>query len=142
MFIVVIGIIAGVLELAFLVYCAVHENVKDIVIGIARRRGLQPRHVADSIRLDHPQTPFFIEVRESSSGIVVRLGCEDIKDYIREVVDMEDDPRGVIEELLDDMVSVAYEIAERLRRNGFKAILDTRSASMDVLSELEDALEE
>ncbi len=120
----------------------VHENVKDIVVGIARRRGLQPRYVADSIRLNHPQAPFFIEIRESSTGIIVRLGYEDIKDYIREVVDVEDDPRGVIEELLDDMASVAYEIAERLKRSGFRAVLDTRSASMDVLSELEDALEE
>jgi len=115
---------------------------RDIVEAFAKQRGLKPEQVGDALRLWHSEAPLFIEVRSGSQGLIVRLGYEGLRDYVREVVDTSENPREEIEDLVDEMSTLAYTLAEELRRSGYKVSLETRSAAMDVLGELEEAEEE
>jgi hypothetical protein len=118
------------------------EKTKQVVEEFARARGLRLEEVGDALRLWHSEAPVYIEVREGSRGVTVRLGYEGLRDYVREVVDTSDNPREEIEDLVDEMSSIAYMLYEELRRRGVEARLDTRSAAMDILGELEEAEEE
>ncbi len=117
----------------------------EVVEEFARRRGLRFERAGDAARLWHREAPFFIEVRETSRGLLVRLGYEGLKDYIREALDTAvegEDVRGEIEDLVDEMSGLAYELYEELVRRGYRASLETRTAAMDILGELEEAEEE
>ena len=72
----------------------------------------------------------------------MKVGYEGLRDYIRDVVDTEDDPRSFIEDLLDEISMVAHEIYDSLRGAGVNVKLDARTAVMDALEELEEAEEE
>ena len=115
---------------------------EELLRAVAEKRGLILEASGPGFRLRHPEAPLFIEVRRTSRGILVRLGYESLRDYIRDVVDTETDPRGVVEELVDELAMTAYELAEQLRGKGHRVVLDTRTAAMDVLGELEEAEEE
>ncbi len=118
-------------------------RLAEIVSSVAGRRGLRVEQRGDGVLvLRSGDLPLYIEVRESSRGVLVRLGHESLRDYVREVLDSEENPREVIEEAVDEMSMVAFEVAEALRKAGLKVELDTRSAAMDVLDELEEAEEE
>jgi len=118
-----------------------NQVVKEIE-ELARRTGYRLEKRGEKIVLRHPSAPLFIEVFESSTGIAVRIGHENLRDYVREIVDTEDNPREYIEDLLDEVSSIAVRLAEALRRKGLRVASDTRAAVMDVLEELEEAEEE
>ena len=120
----------------------VAERVAEVLAPLARRRGLELVKRSDGSLVLRGEAPLYIEVRETGRGVLVRLGHESLRDYIREVVDTEENPREVLEELVDEMSMTAFEVAEELRRAGLRVELDTRSAAMDVLEELEEAEEE
>ncbi len=117
-------------------------DVRRIVEGFARRRGIKLVEKGGALVLYPAEAPVYIEVRGTSRGVLVRLGHESIRDYVREVLDTEENPRQVIEDLVDDTSALAFELYEELRRHGIEARLDTRTAAMDILGELEEAEEE
>jgi len=118
------------------------QQVVNIVENIARRRGYKFEQQTGKLLLRHESAPFYVEVSETSRGLRVRIGYESLKDYVREIVDSEADPRDYIEDLLDSLSSLAHEVYEELKRRGYNAFLEAREAIMDVLEELEEALEE
>ena len=121
------------------------QGFRGAVEGFARRRGLSLEEAGEALRLRSSDAPLFVEVRETGRGVLVRLGYEDLRDYVREVLDNAESveaAREEIEGLLDELSGLAYELAEELRRRGYRVELDTRTAAMDVLGELEEAEEE
>ena len=108
----------------------------------AKRRALRLEKGGDAIRLWHREAPLYIEVRETSRGVLVRLGYEGLRDYVREVLDTSENPREDIEDLVDEMSTLAFNLYEELVKRGIRAELDTRTAAMDILGELEEAEEE
>ncbi len=123
--------------------CAlINEDIVKEIERIAKQSGYRVERRGEKIVVLHPSAPLYIEVFESSKGIAVRIGHENLRDYVREVLDTEDNPREYIEDLLDDVSSIAVRITEALRRKGISVSSDTRTAVMDVLEELEEAEEE
>ena len=123
--------------------CAlINEDIVKEVERIAKQSGYRVEKRGEKIIVLHPSAPLYIEIFESSRGITVRIGHENLRDYVREVLDTEDNPREYIEDLLDDVSSIAVRITEALRRKGISVNSDTRTAVMDVLEELEEAEEE
>jgi len=123
--------------------CAlINEDIVKEIERIAKQSGYRVEKRGEKIVVLHPSAPLYIEVFESSSGVTVRIGHENLRDYVREVLDTEDNPREYIEDLLDDVSSIAVRITEALRRKGISVSSDTRTAVMDVLEELEEAEEE
>ncbi|ABM79961.1 hypothetical protein [Hyperthermus butylicus] len=120
----------------------VQRELLDDIEKLAKRRGYTVKKVGEAVRLVHSEAPLYVEVVETSRGIAVRIGYEGLKDYIREIVDTEADPRSYIEELLDDLTALAHEVYDAVRRRGLPARLEAREAVMDVLEELEEAEEE
>jgi len=120
----------------------ISEDIVKEIERIAKQGGYRVEERGEKIVVLHPNAPLYIEVFESSKGIAVRIGHENLRDYIREVLDTEDNPREYIEDLLDDVSSIAVRITEALRRKGISVSSDTRTAVMDVLEELEEAEEE
>ena len=120
----------------------ISENIVEEVEKIAKQSGYRVETRGDRIVVLHPSAPLYIEIFESSKGITVRIGHENLRDYVREILDTEDNPREYIEDLLDDVSSIAVRITEALRRRGISVSSDTRTAIMDVLEELEEAEEE
>lgn len=118
------------------------ERIVELVKRVASRRGLRPEQRGDALVLAHPEAPLYIEVRETSRGIRIRLAHENLRDYIRDIVDSEQDPRDYVESLLDEVAAASHELAEKMRGLGVRVELDTRTAVMDVLDELEEAMEE
>ena len=118
------------------------HSLESIVRPIAKRRGYSLRSDKDVLRIKHPDAPFFIEVRPTSNGILVKVGYEGLRDYIRDIIDAEEDPRSFIEDVLDEISMVAHEIYDALKRAGMNIKLDARTAVMDTLEELEEAEEE
>lgn len=118
------------------------EELRSLVEPIARRRGYILRVEGEALKIKHPDAPFYIEVRPVSSGVLVKVGYEGLRDYVRDVVDIEDDPRAFLEDLLDEISMVAHEVYDSLRNAGVSAKLDARTAVMDALEELEEAEEE
>lgn len=117
-------------------------ETRRLVEEFARSRGLRVEEAGGALRIWHGEAPLYIEVRSGSQGVMVRLGYEGLRDYVREVVDTSDNPREEIEDIVDEMSTLAYSLYEELRRGGVKVVLDTRSAAMDILGELEEAEEE
>lgn len=120
----------------------INEDIVKEIERIAKQSGYRVEKRGEKIIVLHSSAPLYIEVFESSKGITVRIGHENLRDYVREIVDTEDNPREYIEDLLDDVSSVAVRITEALRRKGISVSSDTRTAVMDVLEELEEAEEE
>ena len=120
----------------------INEDIVKEVERIAKQSGYRVEKRGEKIVVLHPSAPLYIEVFESSKGITVRIGHENLRDYVREVLDTENNPREYIEDLLDDVSSIALRITEALRRRGISVNSDTRTAVMDVLEELEEAEEE
>jgi len=118
------------------------EELRSFVEPIARRRGYALRVEGEILKVKHPDAPFYIEVRPVSSGVLVKVGYEGLRDYVRDLVDTEDDPRAFMEDLLDEISMVAHEVYKSLRSAGVNAKLDARTAVMDALEELEEAEEE
>jgi hypothetical protein len=118
------------------------KQIVEAVEKIARRRGYRFEQRGNKLLLRHETAPFYVEVSETSRGLRVRIGYESLKDYIREVVDSEADPQDYIEDILDSMSALAHEVFEELKRRGYNVFLEAREAVMDVLEELEEALEE
>jgi len=118
------------------------SRVIEIVKDVGGKRGLSVREQGREIVLSHKFAPIYIRVRETSSGLEIGLGYENIKDFIEDVKDSEEDPRDFIEGLLDDMTFIAYELRNRLEREGYKAVLRVRETVMDILDQLEEIVEE
>ena len=118
------------------------EELRSLVEPIARRHGYILRVEGEALKIKHPDAPFYIEARPVSSGVLVKVGYEGLRDYVRDVVDTEDDPRAFLEDLLDEISMVAHEVYDSLRSAGVSAELDARTAVMDALEELEEAEEE
>ena len=118
------------------------ERIVELAKRVALRRGLRSERRGDALVLVHPEAPLYIEVRETSRGVRIRLVHENIRDYIREIVDSEQDPRDYVEGLLDEIAAASHELAEKLRELSVRVELDTRTTVMDVLDELEEAIEE
>ncbi|BEP18257.1 hypothetical protein PYJP_16090 [Pyrofollis japonicus] len=118
------------------------STVKDIVNKLAKQAGYRVEERGEKVVITHPNAPIFIEVFESSRGIMVKIGHENLKDYVREIIDTEENPRDYIEDVLDDVSSLALRIVEALRQRGLSVVSDTRTGVMDVLEELEEAEEE
>ncbi len=114
----------------------------EVVEQYAAQRGLEARREGGRIVVGPRDTPVFVAVEETGRGVRVYISHKGLRDYIREVVDTEDKPREYIEELLDDLTAIAYGVAQELRSKGFQVVLETRDAVMDVLEEVEEALEE
>ena len=121
---------------------AMESRIIEIVKDVGRKRGLDVRERDREIVLSHRSAPIYIRVRETSSGLEVGLGYENIKDFIEDVRDSEEDPRDFIEGLLDDMTFIAYELRNRLEREGYKVVFRVRETVMDILDQLEEIVEE
>lgn len=121
---------------------AMESRIIEIVKNVGRKRGLDVRERGREIVLSHRSAPIYIRVRETSSGLEVGLGYENIKDFIEDVRDSEEDPRDFIEGLLDDMTFIAYELRNRLEREGYKVVFRVRETVMDILDQLEEIVEE
>ena len=121
----------------------IDPQLVDEIKRVASRRGYRFETTGDGrIRLWHENAPFYVEVSESAKGIRIRIGYESLKDYVREIVDTESDPRDFIEDIIDSMTALAHELYELIQSKGLKAYLEARDAAMDILEELEEALEE
>jgi len=118
------------------------EEILEEIERIAKQTGYRVEKRGEKIVLLHPSAPLRIEVFESSHGVSLKIGHENIRDYVREILDTEDNPREYIEDILDEVSSVAVRLTEALRRKGLRVVSDTRTAIMDVLEELEEAEEE
>ncbi len=118
------------------------EELAKALEPLAKRRGYRFERASNAIRIWHESAPFYVEVMETSKGVRIRLGYEGLRDYIREIVDTEADPRDYIEDILDSLSSLAHEVYEEVKRRGYTAVLEAREAVMDILEELEEAMEE
>jgi len=121
---------------------AVESKIVEIVRDVGRKRGLDVREQGQEILLSHRSAPIHIRVRKTSGGLEVSLGCENIRDFIEDIKESEEDPRDFIESLLDDLTFIAYELRNRLEREGYKVVFRVREVVMDILDQLEESVEE
>jgi len=120
----------------------VESKVVEIVRDVGRKRGLTVREQGQEIVLSHRSAPIHIRVRETSGGLEVSLGYENIKDFIEDIKESEEDPRDFMESLLDDLTFIAYELKNRLEREGYRVVFRVRETVMDILDQLEESVEE
>jgi len=120
----------------------VESKVIEIVRNVGRRRGLDVREQGQEIILSHKSAPIHVRVRETSGGLEISLGYENIEDFIEDVKESEEDPRDFIEGLLDDLTFIAHELRNRLEREGYRVVFRVREAVMDILDRLEEIVEE
>jgi hypothetical protein len=95
-----------------------------------------------AIKIRSRRAPLYIEVRETGQGLTVRIGHEGLDDFLSDVVDSEEDPRGYIEELADELSKIAHDIYLELARRGLHVKLEARETIMDLLEKLEELEEE
>ncbi len=112
--------------------------------SIGRRRGFKVERAGDRLLLRHPEAPLTVVVELRGAGdVLVSLYGENIRDYIEDVYESEEDPRGHVESILDDVTALVAEIAGALERKGFRVRSHrVREVVMDVLEVLEEVEEE
>ena len=118
------------------------SEVEELAKKFSERHRLDFKREGATLVLHHRRAPLYIYVKPTSQGVEIGLGYHGLKDYIREIVDSEENPRDYIEELLDDMSSLAHRLMQEIKKKGYKALLKTRETVIDFLEELEEALEE
>ncbi len=114
------------------------EPVIEVVRRVAQRRGFRVEEAEGVARLYPGEVPLYLEVRWSGDRVTVSLRYRGVEDFLEDVRESEEDPRGYVEELLDDLAAVAYELREELRRQGYVVTVNVRDAVMDVLELLEE----
>jgi len=114
------------------------QSLRDI----AARRGLSLRVEGALARLCLRDAPICVGVNVAGRNAVVRLVGERIRDFIRDIVDSEDEPREYIEEVLDSLTMTAHEVRQVLESMGYNVRFEVKSGVMDIIELLEDELEE
>lgn len=117
-------------------------SLEELVEEFAKQYDLTVGREKNRLILSPSKAPLFIAVEETSRGVKVYIGHKGLRDYVREIVDTEENPRDYFEELLDDLTSLAYRLSKFLEKQGLRVVLETREAVMDILDEVEEALEE
>ncbi len=114
----------------------------DLVESIARRRGFKVERRNGRLYVKHAEAPLTVTVEESEGTVTISLTAEGVRDFIEDVYESEEDPRGYIEGLLDDVTALVTELTTTLERKGFKVrVLRVRDVVMDVLEMLEEVEE-
>ncbi|MET1102284.1 MAG: hypothetical protein ABWW69_07420 [Pyrodictiaceae archaeon] len=117
-------------------------RAKEIITKVVKELGAcMEENDIIVVKLKH-DAPIFLNISMPHDTILISLNYKDLKDYIRELIDTEENPREILEGVLDDLTELATRISQSLMKNGFKTRMDIREKILDILEELEEALEE
>ncbi len=115
----------------------------DLVESVGRRRGFRVERRGSVLVLRHPEAPLSVVVESRGGEVVVNLVGEGLRDFVEDVYESEEDPRGFVESILDDVTALVAEVSGALERKGFRVRSQrVREVVMDVLEMLEEVEEE
>jgi hypothetical protein len=115
----------------------------DLAETVARRRGFKTRRTGNRLVIEHPEAPFTIVVEQRDRDVSLSLVAENLRDYIEDVYESEEDPRGYLESILDDVTALATEVTTTLERKGFRVtsrrLREVVMDALEILEEVEEA---
>lgn len=116
---------------------------EDIKAEAARYGALVEAGEGGSLILRHAEAPLYVEVRVEGGKATVELKVgPELNDYIESVIDEGGDPRGLIDDVVGEMLRLVDAAATRLAAEGLMVERRTREAILDVYDALEARLEE
>jgi len=117
------------------------EMLRKILEEVSKEKDLFLQKRDNEFILSSKHHPIKILVVSTSSGYAVKLYCENLRDFIEDLLE-EENPRETLENILSELSNIAYTIHSRLRENGMETRMMIRDFILDALEELEDAIEE